>query len=73
VLSEEESQRIQDCVNGCRGIGNPLGLPDLIVALDAVLRRLEQDGHLANEAVEVQELWQAVINLQPTPPPEDMN
>lgn len=33
TVSEANAQRIVDCVNGCKGIENPLAVPDMYEAL----------------------------------------
>ena len=72
-ISDDEKQRIVDCVNGCAGLGNPLALPDLIIAVGELIEALEAGRQIGMDDAEAQSLMDAVAMLEPTPPPHEDN
>ena len=71
MLSEAETKRIQDCVNGCQGIGNPLALNELINALANLIDLWANGRPVPPDAPEVEGLRQALQALQFSPPPDE--
>ena len=63
-LTPDEQQRLMDCVNGCLGIGNPLALRDLLVALMNLAEAWGTGQVIGREDPEALQLIAAVMKLE---------